>query len=228
MILIQKTLKRLFPSWYHVKRYEEVLIFTCGLMSDPRPLIEHVGEMLVERETRMVRGSDDIRETHLSTIGKSALLLNLIRSLYAEANMLINGKPHHNQMFNFYFHRQDDMCGRIRDTTPIEIPSELYIFQHLRESLHPCNINWDVQADRNCIIVIRDIPFAVANSVLLTCHEISQNQSITDLWIEDFYCDPSPEVPPDVFNMSEATQSVIIANSTLPLDMLEHLINQLP
>ena len=132
-ILFQETLKQLFPSWYHVKRYEEVLIFTCGLMSDPRPLIEHVGEMLVKRETLLVRGGDNKREEHLETMGKSALLLNLITSLYAEARSTpLQSKPHHNEMFHFYSHEQDDVCGRPRDVTPIEIYSRLYLFGCLR------------------------------------------------------------------------------------------------
>ena len=197
-------------------------------MSDPRPLIEHVGEMLVERETRIVRVGDDERETQLDTIGKSALLLNLMRSLYAEVDMPLESKPHHNKMFNFYSHEQDDMCGRARDKTPIEIPSQLYEFGFLRESLLPGNVNWGVQAGRNCIVMICDIPPSVAESILLTCQQISQNQSITDLWINKLRCDTFHTVPADVFNLGKTTQSVTIVNSTLPRDLMEHLMSQLP
>ena len=227
MILIQKTLKRLFPSWYHVKRYEEVLIFTCGLMSDPQPLIEHVGEMLVEREKINVRIGYDQRETQLSTMGKSALLLNLIRSLYAEANLSLESKPHHNEMFNFYSHRQDVLCGRVRDTTPIEIPSELYTFESLREYAPQYNIKNSGKIYKNCVVRIIEIPCSVANSLLLTCREISQNQPITDLFIQRLHCDTSRAVPTDVFNMSKTAQSFTIMNSSLPRDLMEHLISQL-
>ena len=66
-------------------------------MSDPQPLIEHVGEMLVEHETLRVRVGDDERKlTHLRTMGKNILLLNLMRSLYTEANVPLEIKPHHN------------------------------------------------------------------------------------------------------------------------------------
>ena len=196
-------------------------------MSDPRPLIEHVGEMLVERETLIARGSADVRETQLSSMGKSPLLLNLIRSLYAEANMPLESKPHHNTMFNFYSHEQDDMCGRPIDTAPIETSSQLYGFGSLKESLLPCNINWDSQASRTCIITMEDIPPSVAESVLHICHEVSQNQPITDLLIDNLHCDTTNTVPNDVFNLSETAKSLTIKDSTLPRDLMAHLISQL-
>ena len=196
-------------------------------MSDPRPLIEHVGEMLVERETRIAPGLYDERETHLSTEGKSVLLLNLIRSLYAEANMPLASKPHHNEMFNFYSHRQDVLCGRVRDSTPIEIPSELYTFESLREYAPQCNIKNSGKIYKNCVVRIIEIPCSVANSLLLTCREISQNQPITDLYIHTLHCDKSHPVPADVFNLSKTAQSITIMNSILPRNLMEHLISQL-
>ena len=51
----QKTLKEFFLSWYAIRRYEEVVIFTCGLMIDPRPLIEHAYEMWIEKWLNMMR-----------------------------------------------------------------------------------------------------------------------------------------------------------------------------
>ena len=198
-------------------------------MSDPRLLIEHVGEMYVKRDMDTCRGVDFSREIRfLKTRGKNVLVLNLIRSLYAEANMSLDSKPHHNQMFNYYSHQEDNICRRPRDTTPIEISSHLYEFTFLRELLPPCNINWDVQADSSCIIMINDIPPSVAESVLLACSEISQNQIITDLWLEEFHCDPSREVPADVFNMSKTAESITVVNNTLPVNLMEHLLGQLP
>ena len=227
LFLFQKCLKELFPPWYHVKRYEEVLIFTCGLMPDPRPLIEHVQEMLVQRETLGVRVGKDERETQLGTMGKSVLLLNLIRLLYAEANIPLESKPHHNTMFNIYTHEQDDMCGRLRDITPIEIPSELYAFESLREYAPQYNIKNSGKIYKNCVVTIFEVPPSVANSLLLTCREISQNQPITDLCIYGLHCDKSHPVPADVFNLSKTAQSITIMNSILQHNLMEHFISQL-
>ena len=197
-------------------------------MSDPRPLIEHVGEILVKRETLIARCGEDQRETQLVTMGKSVLLLNLIRSLNAEANVPLESYPHHNKMFHFYSHIQDDMCGRARDITPIEIPSQLYAFEFLQEYVPQYNIKMCKNIHKNCVVKISDAPSSAANSLLITCREISQNQPITDLWIHKLHCDSSHAVPTDVFNMSETAQSVTIVNSILPCDLMEHFISQLP
>ena len=141
--------------------------------------------------------------------------------------MPLESQPHHNKMFNFYSHQQDDMCGRVRDTRSLEICSQMYGFFELLEPLQPCNINWNIKTDRNCIIMIQEIPPSVSHNILFTCHEISQNQPITDLWMNKIYCDTSQVVPDDVFNMSETAESITIANSTLPHGLMEHLINQL-
>ena len=226
-ILFQETLKQFFPSWYHVKRYEEVLIFTCGLMSDPRPLIEHVGEMLVERETLIVRGGDDKREAHLKTMGKSSLLLNLIKSLYTEVSIPLESKPHHNEMFHFYSHEQDDICGRARDITPIGHYSRLYLFESLRACAPHYNIKAFGKSHMECVVSMHDISGSVANDLLLTCRKISQSQSITDLEMEGFHCDLSQAVRADVLRVSKSAQSIKIANSTLPLNFVEHLMRQL-
>ena len=197
-------------------------------MSDPQPLIEHVGQMLVERQRLIIRGSDDKRETQLRTMGKKTLLLNLIRSLYAEANVPLESKPHHNKMFNLYSHQQDDMCERERDTTHIEIPSKLYAFDSLKEFSPQYRINKSGKIHKNCVLWIQSVSSSTANSLLHTCREISQNQPITDLCINYFHCDPSHEVPTDVFNLSKTAESITIRKSTLPRDLMEHLISQLP
>ena len=184
--------------------------------------------MFVKWDVDLCRGVDLSREICLlKTKGKSGNLLNMIRSLYAEGSMSLDSKPHHNKMFNYYSHQEDNICRRPRDTTPIEILSQLYEFTFLQEPLQPCNIDWHNEADSNCIIMISNIPASVTKSVLLTCHEINQNQSITDLWLEGLHCDKSHTVPADVFNLSKTVQSITMVNNTLPLDLLEHLIGQL-
>ena len=184
--------------------------------------------MLVEHETLRVRVGDDERKlTHLRTMGKNVLLLNLMRSLYTEANVPLEIKPHHNEMFNVYSHRQDDMCGRPRDTTPIEIPSQLYAFHSLREYAPHYNVKKWTKIHTNCIVEISDAPSSVANSLLLTCRDISQNQPITDLNIHKLHCDTSQAVPAEVLNLSKTVQSIIITDSRLPRNLMEHLISQL-
>ena len=219
-------MKELFPSWYHVKTHEEVLRFTCGLMSDPQPLIEHVGGMLVEQEVFTCRIDIDLEtKAHLKNRGKDILLLNLMTSLYAEAEVVLQDQPHHNKMFNFYSHKQDDLCERRRDIIPIQIASKLYLFEFVKESLPSCNIS-ELVGGQNCHIVIRDIHESIAGNVLSVCHAVSQHQPVDDLWIKRLYCESGLDLK--VFRMSDTAQSISILKSTLPYSLLEYLISQLP
>ena len=128
---------------------------------------------------------------------------------------------------HFYSHKQDDTCRRPRDVTPIEISSQLYLFGSFRENAPHYNIKESANSHKICIVKIDDTHGSVASDLLLTCQQISQNQAITDLQIIGFHCDKSLAVPNNVFNMSKAAQSIKIANSTLPLNSVEQLMQQL-
>ena len=165
--------------------------------------------------------------SHLKSLGKSILVLNLIRSLYFEASTPLESKPHHNEMFHFYSHEQDDMCGRPRDVTPIEIYSRLYVFDYLREYAPQYKIKTFGKSHIECVVQIYNTRGSVANDLLLTCCKISQNQSITDLEIQNFHCDASRTVSVDELILSKRAQSITIEYSTLPLNFVEHLMRQL-
>ena len=196
-------------------------------MSDPHPLIEHVGEMLLEREIFTSRVEEDLKKkVHLKRRGKDILLLNLMRSLYAEAEVVLQDQPHHNKMFNFYSHKQDDLCKRQRDTTPIHIASKLYLFEFLKEHLPNSNILLPVRDDETCHIIIRDINVLIAENVLSLCHSISKHQPITDLWIRRLTCESSLDL--EVFKMSKRARSISILKSTLSYNLLEASVTQLP
>ena len=90
-------------------------MFTCGLMSDPGPLIDHVSEMMLERELRNARSQQDLKEiVQLRAMRKSSLLLKVMTSLYSEAGQDIPDEPHHNQFFNFYDHKQDGLMQKTK------------------------------------------------------------------------------------------------------------------
>ena len=196
-------------------------------MSDPRPLIEHVAEMLVERELSVARSHPDMKDiVQLRTMRKSSLLLNVMKALYAEAAVPVLGQPHHNQFFNYYSHKQDGLCERPPDVSPVEIPSQLYYFEFLMEPLPCCLISSPVEDRENCIVHIYSLNTSVSESVLTACQQISRFQPITDLWIFKLICDRSS--PIDVFKMSSRAQSIRISASVLNYAMLSHLVQQLP
>ena len=185
--------------------------------------------MLVERELSVARSHPDMKDiVQLRTMRKSPLLLKIMESLYSEAadaEVPVQGQPHHNQFFNFYVHKQDDLCKRALDVSPIEIPSQLYYFEFLRKPLPRCAISSPVKDLRNCIVHIHSLTTSVSESVLSACQQISRFQPITDLWIFKMNCDLS--APTDVFRMSSKAQSIRISASILNYTMLDHLVQQL-
>ena len=224
---LQKELKEIFPSWYHIKTYEEVLVFTCGLMTNPRPLIDHVSEMMLERELRNARSQPDMKEiVQLRAMRKSPLLLKIMTSLYSEAGSAIQGEPHHNKFFNFYIHKQDDLCKRPKDVRLIEIPSQMYAFEFLMKPLQGCTISSPVEDLEYCMLHIHSINTQVSNSVLSACQQISDVQPITDLWIFRLNCDGTE--PVESFNLSPGAHSIRISSCVLPSMLLDHLMKQLP
>ena len=58
----QVMLTKMFPSWEDIKKHEEVVIFTCGLMESPELLVDHVYELYKEREITWVHTNTWHRE----------------------------------------------------------------------------------------------------------------------------------------------------------------------
>ena len=81
---------------------------------------------------------------------------------------------HHNEYFNYYSHKQDDLCKRPRDISPVQIASKLLPFEFLKEHLSTCNTLQQLTDYQNCHIILKDISASVAGNVLSMCHTISQ------------------------------------------------------
>ena len=99
--------------------------FICGLMADPRPLVDHVYTAFHEYELGQMRSSNST-----PLIGTS-----LLESLYQESAVPLPGSAHHNQHINYYGHYWDDREKRPRDTTPMFTPSKLYLFNEMTEDV---------------------------------------------------------------------------------------------
>ena len=91
----QEMLRQLFPSWLEIRKYEEVVAFVCGLMKDPRPLIDHVYESYIEwtLDVTTTNSNDEETERQLEFQGKIVTDLNLLHSLYAESSVPLPGSP---------------------------------------------------------------------------------------------------------------------------------------
>ena len=92
-------MKDLFPSLYEVKRLEEVVLFTVGLMANPKPLVNHVYELWNERLRAILRSQepDTNAKENLKRSGRDINKLGLLSSLYTECTVPLPGTSLRNQ-----------------------------------------------------------------------------------------------------------------------------------
>ena len=117
-------LHELFPSWTAVRRHREAVLFTCGLMRDPAPLVDHVGSLCASWHLGAMRAGQ-----YYSDDG------DLLNWLYTESNL-----PRQDSNINYYNHGKDDRYKRSRDVAPIHVPSKLFVFNEMKEEIS-CQMN---------------------------------------------------------------------------------------
>ena len=230
IFLSQDVLKELFPSWVHIKRYEEVVAFTCGQMKDPKPLVDYVYQTWIERELKWMRSSHWFEEgrKQLRDEGTDVEDPSLFQSLYVESTVPLPGEPFQNIYHNYYNHKQDDDKKRTRNTLPVYIPSKLYEFRNIKATV-PCDSEcvkrWEVREVPTCSIVIVQPDPQVTSPLLSTIHRITQVQAVTDLWMQKIKCEDLS--PAEVPIISRNVRSVTIAECNLPVDFLRSVLHQL-
>ena len=224
-------LREFFPSWYAIRRHEEVVVFTCGQMADPRPLIEHAYEMWIERWLNMMRFDqvDHQAEGRLEAEGKDTESLKLFNSLEAESESNLDWNPYHNEYINRYDHRADDFKKRPLDTTPVYSPSRLYLFDCINTILtvntEDTKEGEERQKAPECAMRIYQPDPSLQRSVLTICEQICQKQTITDLCLTGLSLLDFKDA--SIFNMSKNTRSVVLVDCQLHADFLRSLLHQL-
>ena len=113
-------------QWEAIEKHREVVKFTCGLMPDPRPLVDHVYTTCIENFLEEMRS----KPIHGADIGT-----NIIESLYQESAVPLPGSARHNQHINYYCHDYDDWKKRPRAMTPVFTPSKLFVFKSMKEDV---------------------------------------------------------------------------------------------
>ena len=212
---IQEELRKFFPCWDVIHKHREVVFFTSDLMSDPQPLLNHVGQKWYEMQLNEIRCCDNAE--HLSE-------LDLLRLLHWETKIQPYEKWNHNKYVHFF----DDKAAIPGIYTPVYDTSHLYAFLETKDEVI-CTLNErekeGVVEVPECTIFIKRPNSLYTKSVLATCKKMSQHQSITDLWIQDVACCKLPE--PCVFNMSKNAQSLTLDYCTLPSETMKHLMQQI-
>ena len=212
--MFQETLKELFHSWEAMKRHREVIIFTAGLMTDPRPLVDFVYEYQIEENLQWMRTGD-----HNPSIDEG-----LFKSLCTESTVLLPYHPLHNKHINYYNHVTDNDKKRSKDTTPLHIPSKLFVFEDMAENV---NIDYREQDTEltECAMRITWPHPSVTVRTLSICHRLSNHQVVSDLYMDGVRCQQLPAV--EVPIMSTNAQSLFIYNCILPVGIVRNIFHQL-
>ena len=92
---LQEALKELFPSMDTMRRHREVIQFTCGLMKDPRPLVEFVFQSCIEANLHTMR--TDHCEEFCVIIDQ-----DLLQAIYRESRIALPGKSLELELLKHY------------------------------------------------------------------------------------------------------------------------------
>ena len=205
----QKTLNELFPSYKDVLKQEKVVVFTCGLMKDPTPVVNHVYELFLE----YVYDRFSPRNEILSQ-GKDPC--DLFRSIYREARIPLNRLPG----YNHYIYWNDMHKGDIHTA------SKLYLFNAMNKDDVP-DVKFTNGSDEaaECMLWIEKPDEDATKTLLATCCKISRRQQVNLLIMSHVHCEEL--TPEDTLTMSKSIQSVAVSDSDFPLNFWKHIFNQL-
>ena len=182
-------MKKLFPSWFDIVRFEEVMVFTCGLMKDASPLVNYVYQSFCDdliRKTRMDQYLErEKSKTHLKHLGKKLENTELFRLLYSESAVQLPGSPLQNRYINWFDHNYNDLNDKQRKLSNVFIPSKHFEFRFLKEKLPDFKLPTSHPAEKvECFMSISNRDSEVTEGLLSVCCEISQVQEITQLWLK--------------------------------------------
>ena len=220
IIWFQETLDELFPSLFEVKRQEEVVLFTVGLMQNPSTLVDHVYHTYMERISKILKTGeiDDDNEGRLQNFGKDINDIRFFESLYKESKIRLPGTAFRIQHFNYYF--EDD-------AEPIYLPSKMFLFQTTKR-LRQANtffLGEEIFNRATVDSIICSNQTEDDEGLLNTIRRISKLQPISDLSMFDINCENLPNT--DVFYMSNKCRSIVLWDCVLPSRTLDHLVQQI-
>ena len=196
-------------------------MFTCGLMKDPTPLVEHVYENYIELVCNAISPGFIETESRLLAQGKDMGDTSLFNLLYSESRVPLIGHALHNQFV--YIIENNENCKR-----EIVTPSQLYEFVKVSEDDVPVtkfNEHYGSEEERECVFFIQKPDAAAIKSLLLTCWEISKRQPVTHLIIDDVTCEDMTHT--EVLALSRNVQVVCVMDCYFPVIFWKNILHQL-
>ena len=207
-MLSQDTLNELFPSWEAVQRHREVVIFTAGLMKDPRPLVQHVYEMQVEGYLNQMRVHDDY----------PAIDDGLFKLLNTESTVELFNHSLNNRYINYYYHTY-------RNTTPLYYPSRIYHFYYTWDKIFLGEYKALIKEIPECAMYINWPEAKVTRSLLSKCWEISKHQPVTDLSMQQVHSAEATKAKVLILNRN--IQSIHVSKCNFSFSFMRNIFQQL-
>ena len=103
--MLQAALQKFFPSHNDILfKHKEVVLFTCGLMSNPNPLVGHVYQIHREEQVLEEIRKGDHPAFSFDILEKYSVLYmyrSLFESLYHESAVKLPGQSLHNPHINW-------------------------------------------------------------------------------------------------------------------------------
>ena len=204
----------------------EVLAMVVGLMKDPRPVVEYIFELykIMQTKGRRTNTIDADQTKRLQVQGKNVDDTLFYISLYIESSLELSGSWKHNQHWNMYNHHSRETP---RDTTPIFVPSKMYIFYGIREEL-VCDVKHEEIEDAEipeCVVCMVGTDQTMTKHLMSICHRISRDQEVTDLWLQRIKC--TQLTAADAPILSRNLQSLIFDGCVLPSNFMRSILHQL-
>ena len=94
-LFFQATLKTFLPSFDDVLRHVDTILFTCGQMSCPKHLVDHIFQACIQRCLNVLRTFHFEKSVLdvLETLGREIEERQLLQLLYTESRVPLPGEP---------------------------------------------------------------------------------------------------------------------------------------
>ena len=222
---LQGTLKKLFPDWYTIVHYEEVIVFTCGLMKDPTRLIDYIYNMFNEFNFEYIKYWNkqlhELTDKKLNLLEKTTINFDFFQSLYSESKIALLGSPLQNKYCNWF---QNDN-KEILSGNELFLPSQHFSFCKLKKTVFFSKKKWTERNGKPCSMLIQNPNADVADDLIEVCCKISQRQPVTHLWLEKIRC---KNTETDQFiELSSKIDTLTIVDCVLPSKLVLCLLQQL-
>ena len=195
-------------------KQKEVVVFTCGLLPDPTPLVDLAYTLHISEN--IYCGSE------CQHLGHGAVLFE---SLYRESNIALPGHHFQNQFINYYkqsyFRDISGSADRLYPNHPIYRPSRVFVFSSLITAVALGGMDKYKDITDSEIFICQTIA-PLPDNMFPTCCRISEDQPIAKLVLNQVTFRDTTE--PCMIKISEKNFRLVMHLVAMPIRFMTHLM----